>query len=87
MRDVLGFAALFGALSCGVLGWSLLGEDGYLKLLGVLLFIGSFGLLLVAMGALRDSRHRGIARAASWLFWILAGLMVLLSLSERFGGG
>ncbi len=87
MRDVLGFAALFGALFCGILGWSLLGEDGYVKLLGVLMCIGSFGLLLVALGALRESRHPGLARGAGWLFWILVGLMALMTLSERFGGG
>lgn len=87
MRDILGFATLIGALVCGILGWSLLDADGYLKLFGVLMFIGSFGLLLVAMGTLRDSKHPGLARAAGWLFWILAGLMVLMSLSERFGGG
>lgn len=87
MRDVFGFAALFGALLCGILGWSLLDDDGYIKLFGVLMFISSFGLLLVALGALRDSRHPGLARAAGWLFWILVGLMVLTSLSERFGGG
>ena len=87
MRDVFGFVALVGALFCGILGWSMLDEDGYLKLLGVLFLIGSPGLLLVSMGALRESRHQGLARAANWLFWILAGLMLLLSLSERFGGG
>lgn len=86
MRDAFGFDALFGALLCGGLGGSMLGGDGYLKLLGVLLFLGSFGLLLVAMGALRESRHPGLARAANGLFWILAGLIVLLSPSERFGG-
>jgi hypothetical protein len=87
MRDVLGFAALFGALSFGLLGWSMLDEDGYLKLLGVLFVVCCPGLLLVSMGALRESRHEGLARGANWVFWILAGLILLMSLSERFGGG
>ncbi len=87
MRDVFGFVALFGALVFGLLGWSMLDEDGYLKLLGVLILLCAPGLLLVSMGALRESRHAGLARGANWLFWILGGLMLLLSLSERFGGG
>jgi hypothetical protein len=87
MRDVLGFAVLVGALLFGILGWSMFADTGYLKLLGVLMLLAAFGLLLVALGALRDSRHPGLARAATWLFWILVGLMVLLSLSERFGSG
>lgn len=86
MRDVFGFITLFGALFCGVLGWSLLDQDGYLKLFGVLVLLCAPGLLLVSMGALRESRHQGLARGANWLFWILAGLMLLSSLSERLGG-
>ena len=86
MRDVLGIAALVGALGFAAAGYSLMDSSGYEKLLALFMWLGSFGLLLVGLGALRDSRHPGVARAAKGLFWILVGLMVLLTLVERFGG-
>lgn len=87
MRDVFGFVALSGAVLSGIAGWAMLGEGGYLKLLGVLVLMGAIGLLMVALGALKASGHPGIARAATWLFWILVGIMALMTLAERFGGG
>jgi hypothetical protein len=87
MREFIGFGLLAGALFFGVSGWSMRGEDGYEKLLALFMLMGAVGLLLAAFGVLRESRNPGVARAAGWLFWILGGLLVLLSLSERFGGG
>lgn len=87
MRDVFGFVLLAGALCFGVGGWSMMDEDGYIKLLALFMLLGGVGLLLAAFGVLRESRNPAVARTAGWLFWILGGLLILGSLAERFGGG
>ncbi len=86
MQTFVAGAALIGALLFGVMGWALLGEGGYLKLLGVLLLAATIGLLLVGLQALRGSGNPALARAAAWGFWLIVGAMVLLSVVERFGG-
>jgi hypothetical protein len=84
VQSFIAGAALVGALVFGVMGWSLLGEGGYLKLLGVLLLFSTIGLLLVGLQALRGSRNPALARAASWGFWLIVGALLLLSVFERF---
>jgi hypothetical protein len=86
VQSFIAGAALLGALVFAVLGWSLFGEGGYLKLLGVLLLAATIGLLLVGLQALRGSGNPAVARVASWGFWVIAGALVLMSVSERFGG-
>lgn len=87
MANFIAVAALIGAVVFGLMGWSLLGEGGYMKLLGVLLLPASIGLLLIGLRALGEGRHPGIARAAKWAFWLLIAGAALLSLSERIAGG
>lgn len=83
MQSFIAGAALVGALIFGVMGWSLLGEGGYMKLLGVLLLAGMVGLLLIGLQGLRGSRNPALARAASWGFWLIVGGLILLSVFER----
>lgn len=86
MQSFIAGAALVGALLSGALGWAMLGEGGYLKLLGVLMLAAAIGLLLVGLQALRGSRNPRVAQAAARGFWLIAGGLILLSVFERFAG-